>query len=105
MRKIIPGIGMILLLGCIFTWTAFAQSPNEKYLTGADIEKITGIKGVKLIPRLSVAGAGGDLNFVDGTGELILMVQVTDAKNFDAFQKKYSKGTVAGVGDQAVQGE
>lgn len=28
-----------------------AQNPYEKYLTGADIEKVTGMKGINLIPR------------------------------------------------------
>jgi hypothetical protein len=32
------------------------------------------------------------------------MVQFTDAKKFDGFQKRYGKGAVSGVGDQAIQG-
>lgn len=84
--------------------SALAQDPNEKYLTGADVEKATGMKGIKLIPRGSVAGAGGDLNFVDASGELILMAQFTDARNYTGFKAKYAKGTVVGVGDEAVLG-
>jgi hypothetical protein len=83
---------------------ALAQNQYEKYLTAADVEKITGIKGVNLIPRGSVAGAAGDLNFSDASGELILMVQFTDAKNYESFKNKYPKGAVSGVGNQAVQG-
>ena len=81
--------GLGLLLGCCLALAAFAQSPDDKYLTGADVDKAVGMKGVKLIPRGSVAGAGGDLNFADASGELILMVQFTDAKSYEAYQKKY----------------
>jgi hypothetical protein len=80
------------------------QGPYEKYLTGADVEKISGLKGVTLVPRGSAAGAGGDLNFTDGSGELVLMVQFADAKNFAGFKTKYAKGAVSGIGDQAIQG-
>jgi hypothetical protein len=95
-------IGLFFIAGLVLV--AFAQSQYAKYLTGDDIDKVTGMKGVKLIPRGAVAGAGGDLNFVDASGELILMVQFTDAKNFGGFKNKYTKGTVSGVGDQAIQG-
>jgi len=83
---------------------ALAQNLVEKYLTGADIEQVSGMKGIRLVPRGSVAGAGGDLNFVDSSGELILMGQFTDARSYAGFKAKYAKGAVAGVGDEAVLG-
>jgi hypothetical protein len=95
-------ICLYLIFGLILT--AWAQNPNGKYLTGADIEKVAGMKGINLIPRGSAAGAGGDLNFADASGELILMVQFTDAKNFAGLKNRYAKGAVSGVGDEAVQG-
>lgn len=104
MRKHSYAIGICLCLGFALALTARAQNPNEKYLTGADIEKVTGMKGIRLIPRGSVAGAGGDLNFADASGELILMVQFTDAKSFGGFKDRYAKGAVSGIGDQATQG-
>ncbi len=104
MRKLSNAFGICLVLCFGLAPAAWAQSPYEKYLTGADFEKVTGIKGVKLIPRGTVAGAGGDLNFADDSGELIMMVQFTDAKNFDGFKTKYAKGAVSGVGDKAFQG-
>ncbi len=93
-----------LYLSFALAVTAFAQNPNEKYLTGADIDKVAGIKGAKLVPRGSAAGASGDLNFADASGELILMVQFTDAKNYESFKNKFPKGAVNGVGDRAVEG-
>lgn len=104
MRKSSCVFGICLCLCSGLVLAAFAQNPNEKYLTGADIEKVTGMKGVKLIPRGSAAGAAGDLNFADASGELVLMVQLADAKNYDGIQKKYPKGAVSGVGDQATRG-
>jgi hypothetical protein len=104
MWKSSVAFGICMILSFSLAITALAQTPNEKYLTGADIEKAIGMKGVKLIPRGTAAGAGGDLNFVDASGELILMIQFTDAKNFGGFKSKYSKETVSGIGDQAIQG-
>jgi hypothetical protein len=104
MRKSSYAFGICLCLSFGMALTAFAQNPYEKYLTGPDVEKVTGMKGVKLTPRGSAAGAGGDLNFADASGELILMVQFTDTKNFGGFKNKYAKGAVSGVGDQAIQG-
>lgn len=83
---------------------ATAQGAYDKYLSAADVEKAGGTKGVRLVARGSVAGAGGDLNFADDSGELILMVQFADAKSFAGLKGKYAKGAVAGVGDQAIQG-
>jgi hypothetical protein len=96
--------GMCLCLCLALTVTTPAQTLREKCLTGADIEKITGMRGIKLIPPGSVAGANGDLNFADSSGELILMVQITDAKNYAGFRAKYAKGSFMGVGDEAVLG-
>jgi hypothetical protein len=104
MGKYAYAIAVLLCLSVGLTLSAMAQNPNDKYLTAGDVEKATGIKGVALVPRGSAAGAGGDLNFADASGELILMVQFTDAGNFTGFKNKYAKGPVSGVGDQAFQG-
>lgn len=104
MNKLRYTIGLCMSLSFAIAMAAFAQGVAEKYLTGADIEKVAGMKGVKLIPRGSVSGAGGDLNFADASGELILMVQTTDAKNYAGFKSKYAKTPVSGVGDEAIQG-
>jgi len=104
MRKSSYAFGTCLYLSFGLALAAFAQNPYEKYLTGADIEKVAAIKGVRPTPRGSVAGASGHLNFADASGELILMVQFTDAKNYAGFKTKYAKGAVSGVGDEAIQG-
>jgi hypothetical protein len=94
---------MTLLLAFTAVPSGFGQDPNQKYLSAQDFEKI-GMKGVKLIPRMSKSGAGGDLNFTDAAGELILMVQITSKSQFDGYKKMYAKSAVSAVGDQAIQG-
>ncbi len=104
MRKYSNALVMMFLLSVVLVSYGSVQNPNEKYLTGGDVEKISGMKGIRSVPRGSVAGAGGDLNFADASGELILMVQFTDAANFNGFKSRYAQGAVSGVGDQAVKG-
>ena len=58
--------------------TVFSQTKpasGAQYLTVQDVEKITGLHGVKLVPADPSKGAGGDLNFANKDGKLILMVQ------------------------------
>ena len=106
-------------LTILFVFTLFAMSASTvfsqtkpasgaQYLTVQDVEKITGLHGVKLVPPNASKGAGGDLNFADKDGKLILMVQ--RMLNSDALysQTKNMKGTVKaeiqGVGDAAFIG-
>lgn len=94
---------MALLIGVFAVPAGYGQDPNQKYLAPLDFEKI-GMKGVKLIPRMSKSGAGGDLNFTNANGDLILMVQITGKSQFDGYKKMYAKSAVSAVGDQAIQG-
>jgi hypothetical protein len=79
--------------------TAYAS-----YLTTADVERVTGRAGITSVPKNSTTGAGGDLNFATSDGKLALMVQILEKKYFAQF-KAYFKSSVAGVGDEAFQGE
>ncbi len=97
-------LGILLCLSPGQASTVFAQGSYEKYLAPADVERAAGLKGVRLVPRGSAPGAGGDLNFADDSGELVLMVQFAEARNFAGLKSKYGKAAVSGVGDQAVQG-
>ena len=95
---------VICLLAVVLAGSLGYAQGYEKYLGPADVEKAAGMKGVKAIAKDSQSGAGGDLNFTNADGEIILMVQFTDATNYEKFKKRYGKEAVAGVGDQAVQG-
>ena len=73
-----------------------------------DVEKITGLQGVKLVPADPSKGAGGDLNFADKDGKLILMVNRMLSSDMLYSQTKNMKGSVkadiSGVGDAAFTG-
>jgi hypothetical protein len=90
---------------------AFSQTktaPGAQYLTVQDVEKITGLHGVKLVPANPAKGAGGDLNFADKDGKLILMVNRNLFSDMLYTQTRNMKGTVKediqGVGDAAFIG-
>jgi hypothetical protein len=93
---------------------AAAQGPYDKLLTVADVEKVAGVTGVKSVPNGSQVGAGGNLNFVNSAGKLILAVSFGDAqlyrkardtKELEIGGKKYPNLLFAhdlpGVGDEA----
>jgi hypothetical protein len=94
---------LAIFICAIVGLTAMAQG-YDKYLAPGDVEKATGLKGLTLVPRGSAAGAGGDLNFANAAGDLILMVQFADAKNFAGVKAKYGKAPVSGLGEQATTG-
>jgi hypothetical protein len=78
----------------------------QKLLTVADVESATGLKGLKLVPRGSTTGAGGDLNFAKADGSLLLMAQFGSADLFKQWkaQPDFFNSPVAGVGDEAFNG-
>ena len=102
---------------CVFTMlfssasVAFSQTKppsGAPYLTVQDVEKITGLHGVKLVPPDASKGAGGDLNFADKDGKLILMVNRNLSSDMFYSQTKNMKDTVkadiTGLGDAAFIG-
>lgn len=78
----------------------------DKLLTPADVEKVSGLTGIKLVPRDPSKGAGGDLNFATSDGKLVLMVLVGGASLYQP--SKAQKGSfhadVSGIGDEAFDG-
>jgi hypothetical protein len=91
-----------------------AQATSETRLTTADVQKLTGLTGVKTVARGSQVGAGGDLNFARADGKLVLMINFGNAalytkartqKTIKVGDKEYPMELVAhpvtGVGDEA----
>lgn len=74
-------------------------------LTAADVSAVSGISGVKAVPRDPMKGAGGDLNFASAEGKLLLMVNMGDSAAFDALKDtpNFNKA-VKGLGDEAFDG-
>jgi hypothetical protein len=101
----------------VFAWLALSASvafsqtkaaPGAQYLTVQDVEKITGLTGIKIVPPDASKGAGGDLNFADKDGKLIVMVQrmLTSDALYSANKKMASsvQADIQGVGDAAFTG-
>lgn len=100
-------IALIVFISvCAGATGATTVDPNAKYLTSADVTRVTGIPGVKLVPRDPSKGAGGDLNFARADGDLILMVLFSDDAIYrkSKAMKNYVKETVKGLGDDAFLG-
>jgi hypothetical protein len=78
-----------------------AQTPDPR-LTVADVEKVSGLSGVKLVPADPAKGAGGDLNFAGPEGKLLLMVRFSTASLYDSLKTGSTfHALVSGVGDEA----
>jgi hypothetical protein len=92
-------IACALLSSCL---AARAQAPDPR-LTIADVEKATGLSGVKQVAQGSMTGAGGDLNFVGPDGKLILMVKFATASLYEATKKNQTvfHAVVPDIGDEA----
>ncbi|MDP2300535.1 MAG: hypothetical protein Q8M55_07465, partial [Actinomycetota bacterium] len=45
-------------------------------LTPADVEQVTGLTGLSVVPYDPAVGAGGDVNIADETGQLVAMLIV-----------------------------
>jgi len=103
-------LSLALLAAVIFVYAApgvLAQgTPYDKYLTAADIEKATGLTGVKLVPREPRKGAGGHLNFANAKGDLVLLASFLSAADFNSYKNAPGmvKSQVQGLGDEAFIG-
>jgi len=97
---------VVLSASLVFSQTKPAS--GTQYLTVQDVEKITGLQGVKLVPPDPSKGAGGDLNFANKDGKLILMANRNLFSDMLYSQTKNMKGAVKqdiqGVGDAAFTG-
>jgi hypothetical protein len=74
---------------CLVFEESFAQDESlyEKYISAADIAQITGITGLKTIPRDPSKGAGGNLNYANANGEMVIMFQFLSSSYFEEFKK------------------
>ena len=104
------GLSTLLAVSVLFLLAAAttpAQKPAGDYITIQDMEKVTGLTGLKVAPSDPSKGAGGDHNFADSAGNLVLMTQKMSGRTMYEGNKKmksYVKGPVPGVGDEAFNG-
>jgi hypothetical protein len=79
---------------------------SEDLLTIDDVEKVTGVHGLKLVPKSSQMGAGGDLNFALEDGTLVLMATIQDSSTYKQWKAEegFFYASVSGIGDEAFEG-
>jgi hypothetical protein len=87
------------------TTVSASSSDASDLLTIADVEKVSGLTGVKTVENQSMPGAGGDINFVNADGNLILIASFYDGANFDALKSTPNyREPLSGLGDAAFVG-
>jgi hypothetical protein len=104
-------IVLFLAISIISISVFAADSPNAHLLSIAEVTKITGIQGLKNVPKDPSKQMIGDMNFVkpDGKRILSLVFETVDlkayaqAKQSSSFKSAYS-GPVKGIGDEAYEG-
>ena len=71
-------------------------------LTIADIEKVSGVSGIKLVDEGSLPGAGGSLNFALND-KMYAMFVIADMNVYDQWKtgEKYVHEKLSGIGDEA----
>jgi hypothetical protein len=80
---------------------------KSKYLTVADVEKVSGQTGLKLIDYDPSIVAGGDLNFAKSDNTMFLLAQIQNKSTvWDAWKKQegFFNEAIPGVGDEAYNG-
>ncbi len=85
---------------------AAGSQEKEKYLTIADVEKVSGEKGIKLVAYNPGKGAGGDLNFAKSDDTMFLLAQIQPKYFWNIWkgQADSFNEPVSGVGDEAFNG-
>jgi hypothetical protein len=78
----------------------------DKLFSVSDVEKGSGLTGLKTVANGQLKAAGGDLNFATEKNKMVLMVQVFNSDWYERYkgQKGYFKAEVKGVGDAAFKG-
>jgi hypothetical protein len=100
---------MSRILHTIFV-VALGMQTADPRLTVADVEKVTGLKGIQLVTPGSIPGAGAGLNFASADKHMILMVhsgpgdlyaRAKAQKTYAGVPMPLFHADVAGIGDEA----
>jgi hypothetical protein len=85
---------------------AGAVDPNE-LLTPADLEAVSGLAGLEVVPYNPAIGAGGDVNIATAGGQLVAMLVVEGPETWDAWLTDgytVSEPVTPPVGDESFIG-
>ena len=103
-------VNRVLFLAAAFLLADSGAMPADqsdqffKFLGTADMQKITGLQGIKLVPRTE--DADGDLNFARADGQILLSVSFYPAASYASARSSQSgfKSAVQGIGEDAFVG-
>jgi hypothetical protein len=97
-------LAALFLFSVLGAWALAGSFQYAKFLTVADIEKVTGLQGVNSMPKSQ--DADGDLNFSRQDGKLLLSATFLPANAYVGYKssKEGFKSTVPGVGEEAFIG-
>lgn len=101
LKRVTVLVGAFFLLGAAL---ASGAGPYDKYLSVAGLERIAGLQGVQRVAQNPSRGAGGDLNFANVKGQMILMVQFLDRAYYSDMKRAYFKADLNGVGEKGFKG-
>jgi len=103
MKKLfIAVVSLLVIAGLVVP--AFAEGQFDHIVSPADVEKATGLTGVKQVSRVKLDKfRNGDLNFMTKDDKPLLMIQFRPLFLFDEMKADpgYFKAAVPGVGEAA----
>jgi len=97
-------LAAILLLAGLNTALPADQGQLDKYLSVADVQKVTGLTGLRQVPRNEEAD--GDLNYARPDGKIILSVSFYPSSAYASAKSSRTgfKSNVQGIGEEAFLG-
>ncbi len=109
MKKLVSFFVLSFLIVATVAVGEGSAAQFDNIITAADVEQITGMAGVKQVPRQPLDKfRNGDLNFALASGEPVLMVQFRPVQVFDTnvfeylrTDSGYYKAPLRGIGEQA----
>jgi hypothetical protein len=87
-----------------------ANPPNglttpSNMLTPVDVEKVSGLSGVKVVPYDPSKGAGGQINLATSKGKLVVMATFGDGLGYASMKSSMNyRQPLSGLGDAAFIG-
>lgn len=97
-------LGMLVVF--VFSISSSKGFGSKVLLTPQDVGEVTDIQGIKSVPKNPQIGAGGDLNFAQQDGTIILIVMIQNSSMYDTWknQEGYFHASVPELGDEAFEG-
>jgi len=103
-KRTISILAALLLLAGLSSGLPAGQGQWDKYLSIADVQKLTGLSGIRQVPRGEEAD--GDLNYARSDGKIILSISFYPSSAYASAKSSKTgfKASVQGIGEEAFWG-